>query len=38
MKVVSKELSEFEKCKLASSEALILALPDKEKGCMVLFH
>jgi len=38
MKVVSKELSEFEKCKLASSEVLIPGLSDKEKECVASFH
>jgi len=38
MKVVSKGLGEFEKWKIASSEALILAFSDKEKECVVPFH
>jgi hypothetical protein len=35
MKVVSKELREFEKWKIPASEALILAFFPMEKECMV---
>jgi len=38
MKVVSKELREFEKWKIPSSEAVILAFSHMEKGCMASFH
>jgi hypothetical protein len=38
MKVVSKGLREFEKWKISSSEALILASPPKEKECFASFH
>jgi len=38
MKVVSKELREFEKWKIPSSEAVILAFSHMEKECMTSFH
>jgi len=38
MKVVSKELREFEKWKIPSSEALIVAFSHIEKKCVVSFH
>jgi hypothetical protein len=38
MKVVSKGLREFEKWKIPSLEALILAFPSKEKECFASFH
>jgi hypothetical protein len=38
MKVVSKELREFEKWKIPSSEALILAFSPMEKECRVSFQ
>jgi hypothetical protein len=38
MKVVSEGLREFEKWKIPSSKALILAKSQKEKECVVWFH
>jgi len=38
MKVVSRELREFEKWKIPPSEAVTLAFPPMEKECVVLFH
>jgi hypothetical protein len=37
MKVVSKELNEFEKWKIPSSVALILTFSHEEKECVVSF-
>jgi hypothetical protein len=38
MKVVSKELREFEKWKISSLEALLVAFSHKKKECVALFH